>query len=120
MLDLLPIPDELMPHVCDIYPATVGQDADGAYAPTYSSQPVLQTVPCSAQPRQAEEVIDDQNRIYRYLRYHVFFNCDPGVSPRDKLIVTDSHGVTRTLFAEATRDEGGMGAYYVVRASERI
>ena len=120
MLDIIPIPGDLLPDRVDIYPATVGQDADGAYNPTYSSLPAQQNIPCAAQPRQVEELFDDQNRIMRFKRYHVFFNDNPEVTPRDKLIVTHSDGSFSTLFVDATRNEGGMGVYYVTRATERL
>ena len=120
MLDFLDIPPELMPNKCDVYPATATQDADGAYNPTYPANPVYQNIPCGAQPRQVEEIFDDQMRIMRYKRWHVFFNGHINVSPRDKLIVSNPDGAVHTLFVEATKDEGGMGIYFVVRASERL
>jgi len=121
MLDFLDIPPELMPNKMDVYPATVAQDADGAYNPTYPPNPVYQNISCGAQPRQVEEIFDDQQRIMRYKRWHVFLNgSDVMVGPRDKLLVTDATGAVHTLFVEATKDEGGMGVYFVVRASERL
>src|SRR5271157_1086626 len=118
MLDLIDIPGDLLPNRCDVYPAMVGQDSDAAYAPTYSQLPSYQRLPCGAQPRQVEELFDDQNRIMRYKRYHVFFNGNPHVGPRDKLVVTNPDGSVHTLLVDATKDEGGMGGYYVVRATE--
>lgn len=112
MLDYLDIPDDLLPSTVDIYPATVGQD--------YASQPAQQAIPCNAQPRLVEEIFDEQQRISRVRRYHVFFNDNPNVSVRDKMIVQQPDGSTHTLFVEVDRDEGGMGAYFVIRAIERL
>ncbi len=120
MLDFLDIPPDLMPNSMDVYPAVATQDADGAYSPTYSALPAYQNIPCGAQPRQVEEIFDDQMRISRLKQYHIFVNTDLNVSPRDKLIVTDANGRTHTLYVDATRDEGGMGAFFVIRATERL
>ena len=120
MLSFIPIPAGLLPNHVDIYPAMVGQDVDAAYMPSYSPLPAMQNIPCGAQGRQVEELFDEQMRIMRFKRYHVFFNDNPHVSPRDKLVVTDANGNVHTMFVDATRDEGGVGAYYVVRATERL
>jgi hypothetical protein len=120
MLDFVDIPADLLPNRVDIYPAAVGQDIDGAYKPTYSAQPSWQNLPCNAQPRQGEEVFDEQNRISRVKHYHVFFNGNPNVTPRDKLVVTDPDGTTHILYVEADRNEGGFSVYYVIRCIERL
>ena len=119
MINVPEIPDELMPNEISIFPAIMGQDADAAYSPTYAASPSM-TLHCSAQPRDAEELIDIQGRITRILNYHIFFNCDPGVFPRDKIVTVDSLGNTRTLFVQATSNEGGANIAWVVRAIERL
>lgn len=117
---MLEISGLIMDNTIDIYPAIAGQDIDGGMAYTYSNTPAQIGVPCSCQPRDVEQVIDEQNRITELLNYHVFFNFNPGIKPRDKLQFVDGFNVTHLLFVGATRDEGGAGAYFVVRAVERL
>lgn len=109
---------QVLENECDIYTALSSQDKDGG--PQYQATPTALGIPCSIQPKEVDEIIDDQNRITQVQYYHVFFAEDPGVRPRDKLLYSDSRGLTRTLFCRATRDEGGRGAAFVVRAIEKI
>ena len=119
MINIPSIPDDLMVNEVSVYPAIMGQDADAAYRPTYSTSSST-TVCCSVQPRMVEEVFDDQQRIQRILNYHVFFTCEPNVKPRDHLVWQDQTGAIHTLIVQATRNEGGVGLAWVVRAIERL
>ena len=109
---------QVLENAIDIYRAILGQDSAGG--PQYPDFPSQIAVPCSIQPREVDEIVDEQNRVTQVQYYHVFFSDDPGVRARDMMQYTDARGNTRILFARATRDEGGRGAIFVVRAIERI
>ena len=119
MIDIPALPDDLMPNIASLYIPVMGQDADAAYNPGYPRSPSWQNVPCSAQPRMVEEMMDDQNRIQRVQNYHVFFAFDPQLPARSKLLVKID-GNWHTLIVQATRNEGGVGVAFVVRAIERL
>lgn len=117
---MLEIGGLIVDDTVDIYLATKGRGTDGDPTFTYSSTPNQSGFPCSCQPLEAEEVIDEQGRLTEIMPYHVIFNDNPQVKPRDKIQWTDSNGVTHLLFVRATRNEGGANSYWFVRAIERL
>jgi hypothetical protein len=110
----------VLDNICQVYAPIQGQDTDGGPQWTYAGIPTLADQPCSTQAQEIEELIDDQNRVTRYLRYKVMFGSPINLRPRSKITYVDAVGVTRILFAQVTRDEAGRGAAFVVRAVERI
>lgn len=101
-----------------IYAAISGQDAVGGYSPTYGSSPTLAGVLCSAQPKEYEEVFEN-NRVTRYRSWELFFSVDPGVMPRDKIVFSAQDGTIHTIYVQTSRDEAGRGMAYAVRGTER-
>lgn len=104
----------------NVFKATMGRDTDGGVSYTYPTSPSLAGWKCSVQFGGVAEVVDDQNRVAQVNQYSIISASNPGVSPRDKLVWIDNGGVTRTLFAQATTDEAGRGAAFVVHAIERL
>ncbi len=101
----------------DIYRATTGRDLDGGVKFPFSL--VAQGVPCTAQAQSFGED-NSLERITEVNEWKVIFGAEQNVSPRDKLVLTDSQGVLRTLIVEASRDEAGRGAAFTVRAVEKV
>lgn len=116
MLSLSP---NILNQRINLYFAALSEDSSGG--PQYTTDtPDITNVPCSIQPREVDELIDDQGRVTQVQWYHVFFASNPGVTPRDLMTYVDTRGVVRRLFVRATRDEGGRGEIFVVRAIERL
>lgn len=94
-------------------------DEEGGYSPSYSDSPSQSNVACSIQYLQDAEEVDNLGRITQARLYHFFFQNEPGVSPRDKLVWVDNSGVTRTAYVQASKDMGFFGVVYRVGAIER-
>lgn len=97
----------------------VNTDEEGGYTPTYPSSPSQSSVSCLIQYIQDTEETDNLGRITQARLYHFFFPNEPGVTPRDKLVWTDSGGVIRTAYVQSSKDMGFFGVVYKVSAIER-
>ncbi len=95
-------------------------DAAGGIVYTYPSAPSIKDVPCTIQAGSVIQIVDAQERLTEYLEYKVMFATQQPTNSQDKLVYTDKLGVTRTLFAQAQRDEAGRGAAFTVHWVERI
>ena len=104
----------------DYYPAIVGQDPDGAPQFTFSATPSLASVPCSAQPQETNEMVDELGRVTRERRWEVLMGSSIAPGARDRLNVTDRAGVEHLLFVTVDADEAGRGAMYTVQCVEKI
>ncbi len=110
------------PQICqneaDLYRAQAGQDADGA--PAYSQVPNLSGIPCSFQPMETNEVVDEQGRVITLITYDVFWPFGPNLNARDKLVWNDTGtGVVHTAFVEGTQNEAGRDMAWLTTAVER-
>lgn len=109
---------QVMANLLTIWRATPSQDGSGA--PQYIAKLLRRGVPCSIQPTSVMEIVDEQGRVTQQQAYEILFPVDPGVNARDKLQYIDSLGFTRTLFAQATRNEAGRDACFTVVAIEKL
>lgn len=101
----------------DIYRATATQDRAGRYVPSYPSVPTYSSIPCTAQPGGYVEYTD-QGVITTRKEWRFMFGETVAVRPRDKIVFTDTRGVSHTVYAEASRDEAGRGMAMSVKGSE--
>lgn len=102
----------------DLYRAIPGVSGTG-YRPTYPDTPDVSSIPCSVQPTQlvaGEE--GGPQRVNVINAYRVITSRDWNMGVRDKLVWTDTLGVSRTLFVETTKDNAGRGAAFSVVAVE--
>lgn len=112
----------------DVYPAINGQDADGAVQFTYAQTATYESLPCTVQVMDYEEVVEEstsmgdsgQRRITRLLHYRILFGAYVRGLSRAKVIWIDNNRVTHTLFTQASRDEAGRGAAFTIKAVERL
>jgi Tfp pilus assembly protein PilV len=109
---------QILANLADLFRALPAKDA--ASAPQYQERAYKQNVPCSIQPTDVELLIDDQNRITELQRYDVIFSQNPGLRPNDMIHYVDVLGMTRTIFVRATKDEGGRGVCFTIKAIERL
>ncbi len=107
-------------NTVDIYRGVQGQDADGGYRLTYPSV-TYASVPCTVQVGEFMEQFDEQqNRITQSLAYRIMTGQPYVVNARDKIVYTDTNGVTHELQAQANRDEAGRGGAFTIRATETL
>ena len=105
-------------NAVDIYPAIIGQDAEGAPTYTYAGAAARRDVPCSVQYLGTGEDVATFGRVTVVNLYDVMFGADPGLAPRTRLIWR-GEGRARTLFVQASPpSEAGRGSAWVVRAVE--
>lgn len=108
-------------NTVDIYRGIQGQDADGGYRLTFDSAPTYAKEPATVQVGEFMEQFDEQqNRITQSLTYHIMTARACVVNARDKIVYTDTNGVTHELQAQANRDEAGRGAAFTIRATETL
>jgi hypothetical protein len=106
-------------NTVDMYPAITGQDAAGAYAPTYNATPD-QTLPCSVQYTGVSEQVDELGRITQVASYQIIFGVDPGLAERDKVVWFDGSR-TRTMFVTGSPpSEAGRLSAWVLRCVEKL
>ena len=110
----------MLDSTCDYYRAVVKQDAVKAPKFTYASTPTIGAIPCSAQPGDVEEVVDEQDRVTKVRHWKLALASPTNARPRDKFVFTDLAGITHTVFAHVERDEAGRGSTYVVHCTEKV
>ena len=106
-------------NTIDIYVANPGRDTDGGVQFPFPSIPTYSSVPCTAQPQDFGEVIDDQGRITQLVEWKIMLGTNIVVNPRDMLVFRDQADGMHTMYVEASRDEAGRGAAFTIRAVER-
>ena len=112
----------------DVYPAIDGQDKDGAPQFTYANTPKYQSVPCTVQVGEYEEIVEEstslgdagQQRLTRLLHYRIMFGSYVSGLSRAKITWIDNNRVLHILITQAGRDEAGRGAAFTVKAVERL
>ena len=105
-------------QTASIYAPIAGQDRGGGYQPTYAATATYVNVPCSAQPQGFMQTVD-QGQLTTLKDWRLFFSQAVSVAPKAKITFTDDAGVSHTVYAEASRDEGGRGGCYSIKATER-
>jgi hypothetical protein len=110
----------------DVYPA-LGPTSTAAQSDTiggplwiYAAIPTYFQVPCTAQAREFDEIIDAQERVTRIAYWKLMFANPLNVKPRDKIIYKTVRGYVHTLFVAAERDEAGRDAAFTIKCVERI
>ena len=105
-------------QTASIYASGDGQDRGGGYAPSYAATATYVNVPCSAQPQGFVQTFD-QGQLSVLKEWRLFFAQAVYAMPRAKITFTDDAGVSHTVYTEASRDEGGRGGCYSIKATER-
>src|SRR6185437_1836460 len=87
----------------DHYAAVQLADRDGGNKYGY---PALTSggLPCSAQPGEPVEAVDEQGRVTQMTQWKLIFADPIQAKALDKFIYIDNSGVVHTLFVEAGRD----------------
>lgn len=105
-------------QTASIYPATSAQDRGGGPSMAYATSPTYSAVPCSAQAQGWTETWD-QGVLTQVRDWLLIFGQAIQLRNRDKIVFATPDGVSHTVYVSATRDPGGRGGAWSVRATER-